>query len=379
MPGELIDVLTEVGKPVASYASPDGSRLLILPYGGRVLGLFSAASAENFYWTHPALEQADTARAFYASDAWHNSGGDRTWLAPEADVFLPNYPSAEGYFQPRQLDPGAYVVRRQGDRIELCNRLRLNLSRSRREIAVTLTKALGPAPNPLRYEGGLPGLRELEYAGYAQTSSLLIEGNDAEQQGPVGLWNLVQMPHGGELLIATYYRSPPRIIFGQIGPDEVRLSERLIRYRMAADGDHKLSIRAAAATGRVGYLYPSGDRWALIVRNFFVNPSGEYVDVPWDEPAALGFGVQACNVKSGMQLQRAGVPHPGDRPRHRQRPLPRHLAGLGLSRPPGADPRRRATPAGTGGLAPAVPGKEARGAQRREPFLRLETYLLVAT
>jgi hypothetical protein len=35
-----------------------------------------------------------------------------------------------------------------------------------------------------------------------------------------------------------------------------------------------------------------------VIRNFTVNPSGEYVDVPWDDPTRLGFAVQACSVNT---------------------------------------------------------------------------------
>jgi len=38
----------------------------------------------------------------------------------------------------------------------------------------------------------------------------------------------------------------------------------------------------------------------MIIRNFFVNPSGEYVDVPWRETGNFGFAIQACNVDSGL-------------------------------------------------------------------------------
>jgi len=55
-----------------------------------------------------------------------------------------------------------------------------------------------------------------------------------------------------------------------------------------------------AVTGRVGYLFNQGGRHALIIRNFLVNPSGEYVDVPWDDPADLGYSTQACNVNSAL-------------------------------------------------------------------------------
>src|SRR6202011_1698110 len=73
------------------------------------------------------------------------------------------------------------------------------------------------------------------------------------------------------------------------------------RYRMHSKGEHKIGLRAVAMTGRVGYLYSvANGEAALIVRNFFVNPSGEYVDVPWTESENLGFSIQACNVKSGL-------------------------------------------------------------------------------
>jgi len=102
----LINILNSVGKVTELYESHDGSRVLMLPHGGRILGLFAPHHEDNFYWTHPALASVETARAFYESGEWQNSGGDRTWLAPEADIFFPNFPALDKYWQPRQLDPG---------------------------------------------------------------------------------------------------------------------------------------------------------------------------------------------------------------------------------------------------------------------------------
>jgi hypothetical protein len=297
---KLIDVLTAVGKPVETYRAPDGSGLLVLPYGGRLLGLYAPHSEENFYWTHPVLESEPTARAFYGGQEWHNSGGDRTWLAPEADIFFPEFPRLSKYFQPRQLDPGNYVVTHVDGRICLTNRLSLTLSRSGQNVDLEMTKSYGPAANPLRCERGLEDVADVEYAGYSQVSTLAMLGGAGTPSAAVGLWNLVQMPHEGELLIPTYHRSEPRLIMGKIGPQDLTVENHLIRYRMRAAGEHKLSIRATATSGRVGYLYSTGSRWALIVRNFFVNPSGEYVDSPWDDVSYTGFCVQACNVKSGL-------------------------------------------------------------------------------
>jgi len=295
----LVDVLKKVGKPTRVFKGPDGTRVLVLPYGGRVLGLFSPQSEENFYWTHSALESVETARAFYGSDQWHNSGGDRTWLAPEVDLFFPNFPKLEGYFQQRSLDPGNYRFVETNDGFKLVNRLTVHLSRVRKNATLRITKSFGSAPNPLRHERGLD-LSGLEYAGYTQSTSLELVGQSKTIEAKIGLWNLVQMPHGGDLLIPTYSRTEPLRVFGSIPDEDLLITDRLVRYRMRQQGEHKISLRAIATCGRVGYLYRSADNWCLIVRNFTVNPSGEYADVPWNDTAYFGFSTQACNVNSGL-------------------------------------------------------------------------------
>jgi len=294
---KLIEALKAVGKPPRLVENPDGTKVLLLPYGGRVLGLYAPNSEENFYWTHPALSSADTAKSFYESDVWHNSGGDRTWLAPEVDIFFPEYPNTKTYWQPRELDPGNYKVVQTPDGIRLVNRLSVTLSRSKEKMNLEIAKSVSSAPNPLRHERGLD-LRDLEYAGYTQFTSLAVVDNRAESG--VGLWNLVQMPHGGDLLVPTYVRATPKICFGSIPPEDLIVEDHLVRYHMRQTGEHKLEIRAVATCGRVGYVYKSGERWALIIRNFTVNPSGEYVDVPWTDTEDFGYSTQACNVNSAL-------------------------------------------------------------------------------
>ncbi|MSO23409.1 MAG: hypothetical protein EXQ58_09185 [Acidobacteria bacterium] len=66
------------------------------------------------------------------------------------------------------------------------------------------------------------------------------------------------------------------------------MDDRLIRYRMSASGEQKIGIRAVATVVRVGYLYETDGRSALIVRNFSVNPSGEYIDVVWNKTEDYG-------------------------------------------------------------------------------------------
>jgi hypothetical protein len=291
---KLISTLKSVDKATEVYESPDGSRVLILPHGGRILGLFAPWSEENFFWTNAALATVESARAFYESDDWHNSGGDRTWLAPEADVFFPNFPNLDKYFQPRPLDPGNYRMERTSDGLQLVNELQLTLTRSQREVVLRISKAVSPALNPLRYERRST---EVEYAGYTLRTSLELLGPSANSPDRVGLWNLLQLPHGGDMWIPTYSKSAPNVIMGTVSADDLSVNERHIRYRMHSAGEDKIGIRAVATAGRVGYLYETGGQAALVVRNFFVNPSGEYVDVPWNNAGDFGYSFQACNIK----------------------------------------------------------------------------------
>lgn len=293
----LQSVLNAVGQETLLFESPDGSRVLQLLHGGRILGLFNQSDQRNFYWTHSALESEESAQEFFHSNQWHNSGGDRTWLAPEIDVFFPQFPNLamSTYWQPRQLDPGKYVF--SSDK-RMVNDLILTPSRSKQPIHLQISKWVRPALNPLRYEPDWQRDANLTYAGYTQHTALRM--HRTELQHAVGLWNLVQMPHGGELQIPTYGRSEPKIYMGQIQQDDLLVSDRLVRYRMRALGEHKIGLRAAAMTGRVGYVHQTGNEAALIIRNFFVNPSGEYVDVPWRETENFGYAVQACNVHSAL-------------------------------------------------------------------------------
>jgi hypothetical protein len=294
---KLIKTLDAIGKPTERWESTDGTKALVLPYGGRILGLFAPDDDESFFWTHPALDDADSARSFYEGKLWHNSGGERTWLAPEVDFFFPEFPDLKTYWQQRELDPGHYEVSRKDGAFSWTNRATLTLSRGKRKVDLEITKSLAPALNPLRYEREATD-SAVRYAGYTLHSVLQVRSSGPAPQ--VGMWHLTQLPHGGDMLVPTFFRSQPKVYMGIIGREDLIVDDHLVRYRMRAAGEHKLGIRAAAVTGRAGYLYTQGNETSLVIRNFKVNPSGEYIDVPWAETDNFGIAFQACNVNSTL-------------------------------------------------------------------------------
>jgi hypothetical protein len=265
-----------------------------------VLGLFARGDEENFLWTHASLAASKTASAFFASTAWHNSGGDRTWLSPEIDVFFPNYPRLDRYWQPRELDPGRYRTDDRKGILTLKTLVRLRLSRTGEVARFALAKKYAPAPDPLRHER-MPKAGPLRYAGYTQTVTLTSLKSDHRHHSHVSLWSLLQLPHGGDLIIPTYGRASVEVFMGSVSRSALTVRKGLTRWSMKARGEHKISVRAPGCTGRVGYLRRSSSRrWDLVVRNFQVNPSGHYPEVPWHRPSEVGHCVQACNVNSAL-------------------------------------------------------------------------------
>jgi hypothetical protein len=228
----LADTLNSSGKATRTWTSPDGSRVLVLPYGGRILGLYAPGSERNFLWTHPALDSVASANEFYESAEWHNSGGDRTWLSAEIDFFLPQYPNTESYVQPRAFDPGDYQLSIEQGTVALCNSFSVRHARSGQDLKLKITKRLVQAHNPLRNDASEP-LRRLAYAGYTLHTTLEFT-NTLSQPAPVSLWSLLQLPHGGELLIPTTSRVVPRVYMGKIEAQDLAIEDHLIRYRMRA-------------------------------------------------------------------------------------------------------------------------------------------------
>jgi len=294
-------------------AFPDGSRLLVLPESGRLLGLFTPETDENVLWTNPALATAESATAYFNRAGWPNPGGDRTWLAPEIELFLGDLKRPwETYKVQPALDPGHWTLETVTD-AELCltNSTRVRLHRSGRDIDVRLRKSYRAAANPLSKSG-------LHYAGYTQVTTVeLDQAAEALRQGsgqaggpPVGLraepalgiWNLLQLPQPGTMLIPTRTATGPQLVFGKCVAGELAAEAGLVRWHMAAPGpDAKIAIKAPSLTGRAGYLRQTATSgiWDLVIREFAVDPGGNYVDALWEPPHETGWCFQACCVRNG--------------------------------------------------------------------------------
>jgi hypothetical protein len=301
--GALADALTQAGQPPLPLTFGDGSRLLVLPSSGRVVGLFPPESDANFLWTNPALAAGESAAAYFAREGWPNPGGDRTWLAPEIELFIADLERpGETYATPPTLDPGSWALTSaDASALSLTNETRLRLHRSRRDVGVRLGKSLHPAGNPL--DGTLLADAGMQYAGYTQVTTLEVEPQPGAEVR-LGLWNLLQLPPPGVMLIPTRERVQPQQVFGALSPEELTLGSRLVRWEMGGPGvDAKIALRAPGLVGRAGHLSegPRAGEADLVVREFAVDPGGEYVDALWDPPHETGWVFQACCVRAGAE------------------------------------------------------------------------------
>lgn len=297
----LHDNLRHSGKHPIPLAFADGARLLVLPEHGRLIGLYPAEGDANFLWTNPALDAAESSRLYFSRAGWSNPGGDRTWLAPELDLFIgdPRRPF-ETYAVPSALDPGNWKpVSAMSAEVILENRTRLRLLRAGRDVDVRLVKTYTPAVNPLR--GSPADGAGVQYAGYALATTLEL---DPPPGKPVrlGVWNLLQLPQPGTMLIPTHVPTRPHVVFGTPAAGELTEAPGHARWNMAPPGpDAKIGIKAKSLTGRAGHLRETGIPGIrdLVVREFSVGDERDYVDALWEPPYETGWAFQACCVRNG--------------------------------------------------------------------------------
>jgi hypothetical protein len=293
---KLRQTIQAAGKKLEVLVTLDGTRMLMFPYGARVLGLFSAKCQDNFFWNNPHLEQAATARSLLTSEGWHNTGGDRTWIAPEWDTFYPDA-NSNAYLQPRELDMSDYDMDKMPGGLQFSRKMSLHLARANRDVNLRLTKWFGPALNPLRYERSMaPIMADVEYAGYTQRVTMHSPDDTTDREADVGIWNLIQLPPGGEMLVPLYSRTTPQKCFGDIPAQSLTIENNLFRVRANFAGSHKIALKATSVCGRAGYAYGQGEIFSLVIRNFFVNPSGQYVDVQRHDPDDFGYAFQMSRV-----------------------------------------------------------------------------------
>jgi len=274
----------------------------VLPYGARVLGLFPA-DRPNLLWVHPMLHHLSTASQFLKTPGWINLGGDRTWISPERDINVRDLRDPWNSYQfPEAIDPGNFTVQTRGRDVRLATKAELRHHRSGGTFRIQLEKTIRMAPNPLRHDPEAQTVLErVAYSGFEQSTTLSYVSRKSSFRPAISLWDAVELPAGGQVLIPTVGSTLPRDFFEPTGPRHLIASPSGLRFVFDAHERHKIAVRATSLCGgRAGYFRRlARDEATLVVRNFALDPSGEYVDSPWDDPHDRGYALE-CYNDSGL-------------------------------------------------------------------------------
>jgi hypothetical protein len=290
--------LAEQKVVTAELPGAEGGVVLVASAGARILRLTDAAGFDHL-WLHPALEAGQPVPP-RESDGWLNFGGDRTWIAPELHFFVRDRTRAmETYAVPSRLDPGAYVLEAGEDDVRLAQTCTLR-DYLGEDAPLRIEKTIRTAANPLRDLNAPELAAGAEYVGYSQVTTLALP-EEAPSGARVGLWHLAQVPPGGVIGIPLTQPRAPRLYFGVPAPGQLEEMPAGVRLRVDGQTMLKIGLQAANVFGRMGYLRETGpETSALLIRNFAVNPSGQYLDAPWDDPTEteLGYAAQ-CYTDDG--------------------------------------------------------------------------------
>jgi hypothetical protein len=277
----------------AELPGTNGGTILVVDAGARILRLIGK-SGTDFLWLNKSYFENPSS---FDTKGWLNQGGDRTWVAPERNLnFLDLNDPWNTYDVPKGFDPGNYELQHCGDSVMLSNRFKLWDRVLGVEPELSIEKKVVAVSHPFRHSTD-SDLRGVEFIGYQQTTTLSLF-SDPVPGMQYDLWFLAQLEHPGEILIPVTSSEAPKVYAGQPSSTSVRQEPGLIRFELK--GQHqKIGVKSDATLGRGAFVKDEGNGFfSLVVRNFNLNPSGEYIDVPLDNTDDRGYAVH-CYCDDG--------------------------------------------------------------------------------
>ncbi|MCL5102602.1 MAG: hypothetical protein M1133_00615 [Armatimonadetes bacterium] len=268
-----------------------GGKVAVMPLGGRIIGLYPNGM-DNALWTNPALNTSFGAKSLTSSDGWLNLGGDRTWISPEVDTNIldPSRP-AETYDVQRAVDPAAYEVAEcDNESITLRTRMDVRFGRAGCTVPLTVTKHVRSVVPDIE----LPA--DVEAAGYVLESTMRTETPLPEGARPA-LWNLLQVPGGGSILLPVRGTVVPMAL---IGKPILRSEDGLVCCEVNTVDSFKFGIHVSVSRGISCYVRDDGENAALVVRMFSLQPDAHYSDIGWGDPDAKDYIHQVYVDNGGL-------------------------------------------------------------------------------
>ena len=265
-------------------------KLMILPFGGRIVGLYPDRN-NNVLWVNPELLSEKSAWAFFKTEGWLNIGGDRSWISPEVDTNIGDATRmAETYSVPKAMDPATYQLAKADEKsVQLETDMDLLFHRSSQGIKLKLSKQITILENPpVEVPQGVSAY------GYDLNCTLKSASELSDGLRP-GIWNIVQVPPNGEIILPVKEDAKPRAFIA----NPIFTSEKnLITCQVKSAESFKFSIRSRHCRGLMLYINTDTEPAIMVMRKFKVYNEDVYADVPCDDPTDTGY-VQQVYVDDG--------------------------------------------------------------------------------
>jgi len=274
----------------------DGYRLVIVGRGGHALGPFDA-TGQSVLWLNPAAWESEQAYARFVAEGQWNVGGERLWLAPEIRFTVRDRSDFWGtYVLPTEMDPGNYRLEATGQTASLTGEATLpRFNPIEGEVRLHIKRTYRPAANPLRHLNAFAGLCDgVAYTGYSHDVAIDILATSGE--AVVEAWTLAQVIPDGTLIVPATPGVEFEDYYEPIDDQHMQITSVAALLAVTGRRRYKVGFRSPHLTGRVGFFKRCPDGQAeLIVRNFFSDPSSEYVEEPADRVGCRGLSVHVYN------------------------------------------------------------------------------------
>ena len=233
-------------------------------------------------------------------------------VSPERDLHVRNLQDPwNSYEVTPSVDPGNYRVVLKDNEVRLITDGKIRHHRLGRDCGIHLEKAFRLIPNPLRYECDAADLLQVvSYAGFEQIVSLTYSDADSGFRPVLSIWDAINLPAPGHIFIPTVDKVRPKDFFEPTGPSHLQCFEGGVGFLFDGRERHKIAIRAMdLPAGRAAYFRKlTEDAYTIVIRNFFIDPSAEYVDTPWDDPTNRGIHSNAITTVEQMGRMESADP-----------------------------------------------------------------------
>ena len=261
-----------------------GSWVLVLPFGGRVLGLYPGEN-QNVLWVNPDIDRADNVGGFFADPDWINIGGHRIWISPEAETNVADIDNFwDTYDVPKTMDPAAYsITTRSNFTVTLSTTMDLMFHRLGERISLSVARRIALCTEPpVELPAGV------SYAGYTSTT-ILETAADIPAAARPGIWSLVQVPGGGVIIAGTKAKVEPRVFFGD---PEYQVEKSAVWCTVRTAKNSKIGLKASVCRGLMACLNVSVSPPTLLIAENEIGDESGYADYPADDPSDTGYAQQ---------------------------------------------------------------------------------------